>query len=486
MKNKILTLVLSAFSSWVIAQAPATVFSNLANKEPLYQKHSNYRENSINTRRFKHNELEPLLQKLPGIFQVAVAGKSNEGRNIYHITLGSGPVSVLMWSQMHGDEPTATMALLDVFNFFSKKDSLDTFRNMLLKQLTIHFIPMLNPDGAERFTRRNVQGIDINRDARRLQTPEGQLLKRTHEAIKPDWGFNLHDQSKYYSAGLNPFTASIAFLAPAFDEENTVSERRGEAMKLIGLMTQVLQNHIPKKIARYNDAFEPRAFGDNIQKWGTRTILIESGGLKGDPEKQELRRLNFVTILKALEGIALRKYQDWDLSVYDSLPVNEPNTFHDLLLRELSVEKNGRWYKTDLAFRRQEIETEDSRFFSLESVITEIGDLSLIYGYDQMELSGYKGSIGKVYPGVLPSIDALMQLDLRTLLREGYTDFQMSAMSATQPVLPIPIRLIRPRKDPANPGFSGEIRLGQNPSLLLERDGKLVYLVSNGFISKLD
>ena len=38
-------------------------------------------------------------------------------------------------------------------------------------------VPMLNPDGAERYARRNAQAIDINRDALQLATPEGRLLK---------------------------------------------------------------------------------------------------------------------------------------------------------------------------------------------------------------------------------------------------------------------------------------------------------------------
>jgi hypothetical protein len=488
MKKKIFTLVLLAISTLASAQAPLLNSSNATfHDEPLYRTYPRYREAVINTRRFKHSDLEPLLLKLPSaIFRYEVAGKSNEGRNIYHITIGKGPITVLLWSQMHGDEPTATMALLDIFNFFSQKDSLDPFKNDLLKQLTIHVIPMLNPDGAERFTRRNVQGIDINRDAQRLQTPEGQILKRAHDAIKPDWGFNLHDQSRYYGAGQAPHTASIAFLAPAYDFNNTVNEKRGEAMQLIGLMSEVLQKQIPQKVARYNDAFEPRAFGDNFQKWGTRAILIESGGLAGDPEKQELRRLNFVAILRGLEGIAKHRFHKWDLSVYDALPVNEPNTFHDLLLRELTLEKNGRIYTTDLAFRRQEIDSDDSRTFSLEAVITEIGDLSVFYGYEQIEFKGYKGTIGKVYPGVLPSLEALAQLDLKALLKEGYTDYQMAQLPQNKPELVLPVRLIRPRRDPAVPGLSGEIRMGQNPSLLLERDGQLIYLITNGTLKKLD
>lgn len=488
MKKKIFTAVLLAISNLIGAQAPIIKPSSATPAdEPLYRTHSLYRETSINTRRFKHSDLEALLLKLPSsIFRSEIAGKSNEGRNIYHITIGNGPIRVLLWSQMHGDESTATMALLDIFNFFAQKDSLDLFKKELLKQLTIHVIPMLNPDGAERFTRRNVQGIDINRDAQRLQTPEGQILKKAHDAIKPDWGFNLHDQSRYYGAGQAPYTASIAFLAPAYDYNNTVNEKRGEAMQLIGLMSEVLQKHIPQKIARYNDAFEPRAFGDNLQKWGTRTILIESGGLAGDPEKQELRRLNFVAILRGLEGIAKHRFHKWDLSVYEALPVNEPNTFHDLLLRELTLEKNGRLYTTDLAFRRQEIDSDDSRTFSLEAAITEIGDLSVFYGYEQVELAGYKGIIGKVYPGVLPNVEALVQLDIKTLLKEGYTDYQMAQFPQNKLELSLPVRLIRPRKDPALPGLSGDIRMGQNPSLLLERDGQLIYLIINGILKKLD
>ena len=51
----------------------------------------------------------------------------------------------------------------------------------ILSSLTLHFVPMLNPDGAERFQRRNAQGIDINRDALRLQTPEGRALKAVRD-----------------------------------------------------------------------------------------------------------------------------------------------------------------------------------------------------------------------------------------------------------------------------------------------------------------
>ncbi|MCB0617058.1 MAG: hypothetical protein KDC75_27265, partial [Phaeodactylibacter sp.] len=183
----------------------------------------------------------------------------------------------------------ATMALLDIFNFFSASDGFDDLRRRLLNELTLYFIPMLNPDGAEKFKRRNAIDIDLNRDALRLQCPEARLLKKVRDETQAQWGFNLHDQSRYYGAGYDNATASISFLAPAYNLNKDINEVRGNAMQLIALLNQSLQEFIPDKVARYDDEFEPRAFGDNIQKWGTSTILIESGGLADDPEKQELR-----------------------------------------------------------------------------------------------------------------------------------------------------------------------------------------------------
>ncbi|HRF41974.1 MAG TPA: M14 family zinc carboxypeptidase, partial [Saprospiraceae bacterium] len=257
----------------------------------LYDRHSAYKEPSITRQRFKHAAIAPLVQRLQSPFQWSVDGKSIEGRNIYRVQYGNGPIKVLLWSQMHGDEPTATMALMDIFNFLSRSDEWDELRSRLRSELTLVFVPMLNPDGAERFERRNALGIDLNRDALRLQCPESQLLKRLRDELSAQWGFNLHDQGRFYGAGLGPKNAAMAFLAPAYNYEKEINDSRGNAMQLIAGLSAFLHEYIPGHIARYDDEFEPRAFGDNIQKWGTSTILIEAGVLPNDPEKQELRRL---------------------------------------------------------------------------------------------------------------------------------------------------------------------------------------------------
>ena len=133
----------------------------------------------------RHADVETRLKEVraaaPDLFQLEQIGTSVEGRSINHLWFGRGPFHVLLWSQMHGDEPTATSALFDVFEQFRRhRDEPAVAR--ILDSLTIHAVPMLNPDGAERFQRRNAQGIDINRDALRLQTPEGP---RAQGAARP-------------------------------------------------------------------------------------------------------------------------------------------------------------------------------------------------------------------------------------------------------------------------------------------------------------
>ena len=63
----------------------------------------------------RHSDLKNYLEQLKKIgLKVDEVGRSGGGREIYQIEFGHGPLKVFMWSQMHGDEPTATSALLDM------------------------------------------------------------------------------------------------------------------------------------------------------------------------------------------------------------------------------------------------------------------------------------------------------------------------------------------------------------------------------------
>src|SRR5690606_40463517 len=96
--------------------------------------------------------IEPLILKRQDgdVFEVKQLGISVLKKPIYQLRYGNGPKRVMLWSQMHGNEPTATMALMDLFNFFEASgDGLDSIRNLLKRETKLYFIPMLNPDAAD-------------------------------------------------------------------------------------------------------------------------------------------------------------------------------------------------------------------------------------------------------------------------------------------------------------------------------------------------
>jgi hypothetical protein len=248
-------------------------------------------------------------------------GRSVQGRPLIAIHVGTGPVKVLAWSQMHGDESTASMALLDVMRWLAG-DGEDELRDRLLSTVSLTLVPMLNPDGAELFQRHNALGIDINRDARRLATPEARALKALRDSLRPDFGFNLHDQNARQVAGEGGRQVGIALLAPAVDESRRYDDVRARARLVAARIAANLARRIPGQVARYDDSFNPRAFGDLMQAWGTSTVLIESGALEGDPQKQRLRELNAAALIDALLAIGDGTYAAADPAPYDSLPQN--------------------------------------------------------------------------------------------------------------------------------------------------------------------
>ncbi|MBI4417718.1 MAG: peptidase M14 [Ignavibacteriales bacterium] len=292
-----------------------------------------FRLADIASRRFPQSRMlewiRPLL--IHGQFNAAPIASSAEGRAIHLYTYGTGTTKILLWSQMHGDESTATMALIDLLNLVTFTPDHPVVKT-IHSHLTLFIVPMLNPDGAERFQRRTAQQIDMNRDALRLATPEALILKNLRDTHQPDFAFNLHDQEPRSTVGQSKEIAAIALLAPAVDEPNSETPTQQRARLVAARIAQAIEPLVPGHITRYDDTFEPRAFGDNIQKWGTSTILIESGGWRDDPEKMHLRTTNVVALLSAFLSIAQGDYLQANPALYESLPRNGKNLF-DIIVR---------------------------------------------------------------------------------------------------------------------------------------------------------
>ena len=75
------------------------------------------------------------------------------------------------------------------------------------------------------------------------------------------------------------------------------------------------------RIGRYTDEFYPAATGDNFQRMGYSTILVESGHFPGDYQRIQTRRYTFLALISGLYHIAgdLKK----DFKTYFEIPDNE-------------------------------------------------------------------------------------------------------------------------------------------------------------------
>lgn len=350
----------------------------------LLEQHQAVRVAGLELRTFNHAELwsalEPVLDAATRL-RVEEVGRSVEGRPIRTVSFGTGPTRVLMWSQMHGDESTATMALADIYAFVEGRPEHPVART-ILDNLTVTTIPMLNPDGAQRFQRRNVYGIDINRDARALATPEGRTLKRVYDEVAPDFAFNLHDQDVGTRVGATDEGVAIALLSPAYDETRAVNDVRLRAMRVASVFRQAVEPLVGGHIARYDDTFNPRAFGDLTTTWGASAVLVEAGGWPGDPEKQYLRAVHFVGLLAALSAIADGSYASYDERIYHDLPHNG-RSLPDLLVRGGRLSLPGREpVRADLLIEY----LDPSR--RTGGVILEVGDLEGRAALDTLDVGG--------------------------------------------------------------------------------------------------
>ncbi|WP_069661344.1 M14 family zinc carboxypeptidase [Arcticibacter eurypsychrophilus] len=446
----------------------------------IWQNYSRYKEPAIKNRMFKHSDLLPLIQKHVSskLFKSEIIGNSFQGRSISHLSIGKGKIKVLLWSQMHGDESTATMALFDIFNFLSVSDDNNTFRRFILNNLELHFVPMVNPDGAEKWKRRNALDIDLNRDARALTTPEAKILTLIADQIKPQFGFNLHDQSSLYSAGNTKHQATISFLAPAYNYSRDLNEVRTNATKLIVMMNRTLQKYAPGEIAKYNDAHEPRGFGDTFQGKGISTVLIESGGYPNDPDKQYIRKLNFYVILSALHSIAQKSYEDEDIEDYVAIPENSRFLF-DLVIRNAEVTKDGYKYRASLGINHTATVDSNYKSLSYRGSLEELGDMENNFGYKEADASLLLSVPGKIKVLKKAEWDNMAFEEEKALVQQGYLFVKFSDKRSSSG--PIKNRLLNLTNSlNANPEAIG---LGRYPNFILtDQNKKPVYAVSNGFL----
>ena len=336
----------------------------------------------------RHKDLQNYLAELTKIgVKVDEVGRSYAGREIYQVEWGKGPFKVFLWSQMHGDEPTATSALIDIFTVLQKNRDKQWVQD-IENAVTIRAVPMLNPDGAGLFTRRNLQGIDINRDALDLKTPEARLLKRLRDEWSPDMGFNLHNQNSLTTVGETAKQAAISLLVVYGDAARTESEGFQRNKRVASAMLAALNTFIPGNVGKYDDEFTATAFGDNFSAWGTPVILIETGSLSSQDEMY-LVKMNFVAILTALKKLADGSEKNFSPANYDMLTANSSGRLMSIIFRGATV-LNGRTTPPSMTTADIGINLERRRAeFRSPGMIRRIGDLSKVAAIADYDASGF-------------------------------------------------------------------------------------------------
>ncbi|MGB8376184.1 MAG: M14 family zinc carboxypeptidase [Salegentibacter sp.] len=301
------------------------------NISAVLRQYGQIKATQIHGRYITQKDIAPLLEKLSEQIGIHELGKSALGKPIHIIELGKGKTKVLAWSQMHGNESTTTKAVFDLLNAFTTLKNNKTLGD-ILENCSIRIIPMLNPDGAQAYTRVNANEVDLNRDAHVLKEVESRLLRKAFDDFEPDFCLNLHDQRTIFSAGRVKAPATLSFLTPSSDAKRSVTKFRKKSMQVIAGIAEDLKQALPGQIGRYDDGFNINCTGDTFQSKAVPTILFEAGHYPDDYEREQTRKFVFAALVSALRSIASAEYELLDHEKYFEIPENE-KLFNDIVLR---------------------------------------------------------------------------------------------------------------------------------------------------------
>lgn len=332
-----------------------------------------YKENGLFGRYITNDYIVSKLENLSSKFEVSTIGYSVDLSPVYCVSAGQGSNKILMWSQMHGNESTTTKALFDLFNYLEHHDE-------ILDACSFVIIPILNPDGADEYTRVNAADVDLNRDAQRLSQPESKLLRMVFDSFKPDYCFNLHGQRTIFSAGAHKKPATVSFLAPAQDELRSVTVTRKKAMNLIVAMNKVLQKDLPGQIGRYDDGFNLNCVGDTFQRLDVPTVLFEAGHYANDYDREQTRYYIFKALKEVVGYISKGLVEDNDVGYWD-IPENQ-KLFYDIVIRNAKIGTDI----TDIAI--QYLEEFDGETIDFIPKIEDIKSLDGFFGHKEVDAGG--------------------------------------------------------------------------------------------------
>lgn len=341
-----------------------------------------FKEQSIQGRYLTLEAILPILKRHNTYNQLKHVGNSVQQKPIYTYQIGTGKTKIFLWSQMHGNESTTTKALLDFINFLNSDTELAI---MLLEDFTFLAIPILNPDGAELYTRENANKVDLNRDSQDLTQPESTTLRGVFEVFQPDYCFNLHDQRTIFGVADTGRPATVSFLAPSYNDAREINTTRLKAINVIANINKVLQNYIPGQVGRFDDSFNINCIGDTFQYLGVPTILFEAGHFPDDYQREETRKYIFISLLASFTTLSENDIVGNEITQYLNIPQNKV-VFYDFMYKNIKINYDGNEIITNFAVQyKEELIDEEVNF---KAYIAAIDNLESYFGHYEYDVHG--------------------------------------------------------------------------------------------------
>ena len=344
--------------------------------ELKFDKYDKFRIKSLFGRYITNDSISQLTEMSPYL----EIGKSCNNLPIYYLKLGSGPIKILIWSQMHGNESTSTKALFDTISYFQN------IEKKCLSYFTLHIIPILNPDGSLLYTRENFNKIDLNRDASSLSQNESVVLRDLYNKIVPDFCFNLHDQRSIYSVANTNKSSILSFLSPAADLKKSETNSRITSMRVISSIKNQLNKLINGHISRYKDDYNPNCVGDTFQSLNTPTLLFESGHFENDYNRENSRKFMCFALITAIISITTNEYQQIDYKEYYSIPENT-TYLSDIFLRNVKINDGTNEYRTNISIMYNEVLDKITNTIKFEPYIDKKGELKNVFGHYELDFT---------------------------------------------------------------------------------------------------
>ncbi|PZU90063.1 MAG: hypothetical protein DI529_03355 [Chryseobacterium sp.] len=285
-------------------------------------------------------------EKISGKDNVSLSyiGKTQKDVDIPTIIFKSDApkVKVMFSARIHGDEPAGTEGLLLLIDKLLSDPELQALR----KNMDIAILPMVNIDGGERMDRRTSNGLDLNRDLTKLETPESVVFREFLNKFSPDVYIDFHEYNPFRADYLKMETSGVSGFA---DVMFLYCENPNYPKSLSGLFAEKFLPEYQSALKANNltyykyfapskvkgeivlniGAASPRSTSSGVGLTNALSMLIEVRG--EGMEKISFRRRTYTSFLIALTTLK-ESLKNSDL-IKEKVK-EAANTFNDIVVTE--------------------------------------------------------------------------------------------------------------------------------------------------------